>query len=313
MSNYIFTPNPSEKDINQQLKEISEHGNSLFPFAVHFTRHQTERTIAIHTHWHREMEILYILNGELEVTVERRRFLAEEGDILFIPPNLIHGATKHQKSNCAFFALVFDPYFIESHLSDTIQQSYFDPIINHSSQHIIHANRETPNIEALRNHVSEMIESFALKENHFELSLKAHMFFFFKELYSEKDLLFRYDHSQERKNEITSYKCKKILLYMEENYQKRITLNDISEYMGYSREHFCRFFKKNFKMSFFSYLNIMRIRKAEYLLLNTQLKIIDIALECGFEDPNYFTTVFKAETNLTPSAYRNTPDTWTRL
>lgn len=313
LNDYVFTPNPSEKDIDPQLNEISEHGNSLFPFAVHFTHHKSDRKITIHTHWHREMEILYILNGEMEVAIEKQRFIAREGEILFIPPNLIHGAAKHQNSECAFFALVFDPFFVESHLSDIIQQSYFDPIVNYNSQHIVHATNDTPNIDALREHVSEMIEGFALKQDYFELTLKAHTLLFFKELYNEKDLLFRFNFAQETKDEITSYKCKKILLYIEENYKNHITLKDISEYMGYSREHFCRFFKKNFKMSFFTYLNTMRIRKAEYLLLNTQLKIIEIALECGFDDPNYFTTVFKKETNLTPSAYRKTPNSWTHL
>lgn len=313
MSDYVFTPNPSEKDINHQLKEISEHGNSLFPFAVHFTNHRSDRIITIHTHWHREMEILYILTGEMEVVIERQRFLAKEGDILFIPPNLIHGAVKHQNSECAFFALVFDSFFVESHLSDQIQQSYFDPILNHSAQHIVHATSETPNLVALQEHISEIIESFALKQNYYELILKAHLLLFFKELYTEKDKLFHYNAIQENKDELTSYKCKRILLYIEENYKNHITLKEVSDHMGYSREHFCRFFKKNFKMSFFSYLNIMRIRKAEYLLLHSQLKIIDIALECGFDDPNYFTTVFKAETRLTPTEYRKSPDNWTHL
>lgn len=48
----------------------------------------------------------------------------------------------------------------------------------------------------------------------------------------------------------------------------------------------------------------MRIKKAEYLLLHTELKIIDIALEAGFEDANYFSSLFKRETQMTPSNYR---------
>lgn len=57
-------------------------------------------------------------------------------------------------------------------------------------------------------------------------------------------------------------------------------------------------------MTFFTYLNQMRIKKAEYLLLHSDLKIIDIALEAGFDDPNYFTSLFKRETQMTPSNYR---------
>lgn len=274
MEDHIFTPNPSEKDIDHSLNELTEHGNSLFPFAVHFTDHNEKRKIMIHTHWHREMEILYILSGEMEVLIEGQHFVANEGDILFIPPNLLHGAVNYQQSACAFFAIVFDSFFIESHFSDLIQQSYFDPILKHAAQHIVHVTGDVPNVKDLRKYAAEMIESFAIKQPYYELTLKANMLLLFREIYAEKDLLFQYDQNAESKNEITSYKCKKILLYLEENYKNHITLDDISQYIGFSREHFCRFFKKNFEMSFFSYLNMTRIKKAEYLLLNTQPQIL---------------------------------------
>ncbi|MGM0122804.1 hypothetical protein IGI37_000170 [Enterococcus sp. AZ194] len=313
MDKFIFTPNPSENDIDNSLKEITEHGNSLFPFAVHFTNHDQSHPIMIHTHWHREMEVLYITSGKMEVIVEGNHFVATEGDILFIPPNLLHGAVNYQQSACSFFAIVFDSFFISSHSSDTIQQSYFDPILNYTTQHIVHATNELENIEQIQQHAAELIESFAIKKPYFELTLKAHLLLFFQQLYVAKEMLFHFEQNIEQKNDLTSYKCKKILVYLEENYKNPISLDDISTHIGFSREHFCRFFKKNFRLSFFTYLNGMRIKKAEYLLLNTQLKIIDIALESGFEDSNYFTSVFKKETGLTPTAYRKNPNNVTLL
>lgn len=313
MNNHIFTPNPSEKDIDTTLKEITEHGHSLFPIAVHFTNHNENQKIMIHTHWHREMEILYIFRGVMEVKIEGKSYIAEEGDILFIPPNQLHEALAHNNSSCAFFAIVFDSFFIESHFSDLIQQSYIDPIINHASKHILHATHELPNIANLQESVIKIIDEFALKEPFFELSLRANLLMFFKNLYVNKERLFNYDQLTDNKNEINSYKCKKIILYLEENYKNRITLEDISTHVGFSKEHFCRFFKKNFSMSFVTYLNQMRIKKAEYLLLNTNLKVIDIALESGFEDTNYFTSIFKKETKMTPSDYRKNPSDVTLL
>lgn len=313
MNIHSFTPNPTEKDIDPSLNEITEHGNSLFPFAVHFTNHNEQRKFMIHTHWHRELEIIYISKGQMEVIIEGQHFIAKEGDLLFIPPNLLHGAINHQKNPCAFYAIVFDYFFIGSHFSDLIQQSYFDPIIKYPTQHIVHVTKDIPNIEKLRNYTIEVIETFAAKKTYFELTVKANIFLFFKELYEQRDLLFHLESEHRLKNEIISYKCKKVLLYIEENYKKNITLDDISKHIGFSREHFCRFFKKNFRMTFFTYLNEMRIKKAEYLLLNTPLKIIDIALESGFEDSNYFTTVFKKETGLTPSSYREKPNNLTLL
>lgn len=125
--------------------------------------------------------------------------------------------------------------------------------------------------------------------------------------------MFQNNQYMDSKNELNSYKCKKIVLYLEEYYKNHITLEEISTHIGFSKEHFCRFFKKNFRMSFVTYLNQMRVKKAEYLLLNTNLKVIDIALESGFEDSSYFTSIFKKETNMTPTDYRKNPSNVTLL
>lgn len=313
MKNYVFTPNPSEKDIDTSLKEITEHGQSLFPIAVHFTNHDEHQKNMIHTHWHREMEILYISRGVMEVKIEGISYIAEEGDILFIPPNQLHGAVSYNNNSCAFFAIVFDSFFIQSHFSDFIQQSYIDSILESPSKHILHATNALPNIADLQNYVIKIIDEFALKQPFFELSLKANLLLFLKNLYINKEKLFQNDQYMDSKNELNSYKCKKIVLYLEENYKNHITLEEISTHIGFSKEHFCRFFKKNFRMSFVTYLNQMRVKKAEYLLLNTNLKVIDIALESGFEDSNYFTSIFKKETNMTPTDYRKNPSNVTLL
>lgn len=310
---HVFSPNPSEKDIDHSLKEITEHGNSLFPIAVHYTNHEANRKNMIHTHWHREIEILYIASGKMEVIIEGKHFIAEKDDIIFIPPNLLHEAINFEQNPCAFFAIVFDSFFIESHFSDIVQQSYIDPIIQHTTSHIFQATDTLMSIEDMRMSVTAIIEEFALKEPYYELSLKANLLQFLRCIYREKDNLFNFDQYYESKDELTSYRCKKIVLFIEEHYQEHISLEMISNHMGFSKEYFCRFFKKNFRMSFFKYLNESRIKKAEYLLLNTQHKIIDIAFETGFEDANYFTTVFKKETGLTPSAYRKAPNNLTLL
>ncbi|WP_208559750.1 AraC family transcriptional regulator [Marinilactibacillus kalidii] len=313
MSQNLFTPNPSEKDIDSSLHELAEHGQSLFPVAVHFTNHDKYRNNMIHTHWHREMEILYISRGKMIVEIEGKSYIGNTGDILFIPPNQLHGAISYKHSACAFFAIVFDSFFIKSHFSDLIQQSYIDSLLAFPSKYILHASHNLPNIETLRELVGKIIDEFVVKEPFFELSLKANLLLFIKNLYLNKDHLHRHDHYADSKDEVDSYKCKKIVLYIEEHYQTKITLEEISTHIGFSKEHFCRFFKKYFRMTFVNYLNRMRIKKAEYLLLNTHLKIIDISLETGFEDSNYFTSLFKKETKMTPSNYRKNPSNVTLL
>jgi AraC-like DNA-binding protein/mannose-6-phosphate isomerase-like protein (cupin superfamily) len=313
LTKYIFTPNPNENDIDTTLKEITEHGDSLFPIAVHFTSHQSGQKNMIHKHWHRELEILYICRGNMIVNVEEESFLVEAGDIVFVPSNLLHEAIHYQNNECAFFAVVFDKSFIESRLNDHIQQSCIDPIIHDLDQHALHISKNDTHYSEARDSIIKIIDLFALKEPFYELTLKAYLFLFLKGVLLNTSKIRIQLVKPDSKSYLNSYKCKKTLLYIEENYKRPISLTEISNHIGYSKEHFCRFFKKNFRVPFFTYLNQMRIKKAEYLLLNTKLKIIDVALETGFEDPNYFTTVFKKETNCTPSHYRTKPNNVTKL
>ncbi|OTN75813.1 hypothetical protein A5886_000889 [Enterococcus sp. 8G7_MSG3316] len=310
---YIFTPNPNENDIDTTLKEITEHGDSLFPIAVHFTNHQSGQKNMIHKHWHRELEILYICRGRMIVNIEETSFKVKAGDILYIPSNLLHEAMHDQESPCAFFAIVFDKSFIESRVTDHIQQSYFDPLFQNINQPAMYFHEKNAFYQDIQGSVIKIIDLFALKAPLYELSLKSNLYIFFQAVLSNTSQISGNKNIQDSKSYLNSYKCKKTLLYIEENYKSHITLEEISMHIGYSKEHFCRFFKKNFRVSFFTYLNQMRIKKAEYLLLNTHLKIIDIALETGFDDANYFTIVFKKETSLTPSDYRKRPSNVTSL
>ncbi|MFT0191063.1 AraC family transcriptional regulator [Candidatus Enterococcus avicola] len=310
---YIFTPNPSEYDIDTSLKEITEHGDSLFPVSVYLTNHPADQANMIHTHWHRELEILYIFRGKMEIKVEGVSYIAKEGELVFIPANQLHEALNYQQTACTFFAIVFDATFIESRVSDLIQQSYLDPLLHSADQQAIHITSDFVSHMNIQQALTHIIDLFALKEPLYELAIKAELFLFIKYLCQNSQYINRNKKPIDSKSKLNTYKCKKILLFIEENYQRPVTLEEISQYIGYSKEHFCRFFKRNFQMSFFTYLNKFRIKKAEYLLLHTDLKIIEIALETGFDDPNYFTTLFKRETALTPSNYRKRPSNTTNL
>lgn len=299
-----FSPNPSQLDIDQSLKEIAPHGNGLFPVGIHYTAHTAGEKTMIHKHWHREMELIYITKSTMKIIVEEQEIVAKEGEIVFIPSNLLHEARHQQLQACAFFAIVSDPYFIGSPVSDIIQQSYIDPILKNPKQHVFHVTNQVKQLALMQTYLRQMIDAFVLKEPGFELLLKANLLLFFKAAYEEQEQLFHYNQKIKPRSEHTSYQSKKILLYIDENYMNHITLEEVSRELGYSKEHFCRFFKKNFHTSFFTYLNQMRIKKAEYLLSHSQLKVIDIAMETGFEDANYFTTIFKRETGVTPTQYR---------
>jgi len=95
----------------------------------------------------------------------------------------------------------------------------------------------------------------------------------------------------------------KILRFIKINLQNNITIDDISKLMLVSPRKITTDFKKYLDKTFITYLNEERIKHAIFLMDNTTDNVISIALNSGFNDPNYFTKVFKKYTGLTPSAY----------
>ena len=71
-----------------------------------------------------------------------------------------------------------------------------------------------------------------------------------------------------------------------------------------SAAYFSKLFKKETGDNFSSYLTRLRLRKAAMLLLNTDMKVFEIASAVGYDDPNYFTNVFRMLYRLSPSDYR---------
>jgi YesN/AraC family two-component response regulator len=94
--------------------------------------------------------------------------------------------------------------------------------------------------------------------------------------------------------------------YVNTNYMKRITLNDISEHVSFSVSYLSRMFKEEKGLNLTTYINEVRIRNAEKLLLETNETLSAITYLCGFDDQSYFSKVFKKETNYSPKKYRET-------
>lgn len=96
----------------------------------------------------------------------------------------------------------------------------------------------------------------------------------------------------------------KTIFWIENNLQEKISAKDISKVSGFSRYHFHRIFLSFTGMSFTNYIRMRRITKSANLLINTNLKIIDIAFYYHFESQESFTRTFRKYYGLPPGRYR---------
>lgn len=97
---------------------------------------------------------------------------------------------------------------------------------------------------------------------------------------------------------------RKAIHYIHNYYNEDISIDDLCEKLNINKSYFCNLFKKSTSQTFSNFLNYFRVEKSKKLLEDPTLSLLDIALEVGFTNQNYYTIVFKKITNQTPSAYR---------
>ena len=95
-----------------------------------------------------------------------------------------------------------------------------------------------------------------------------------------------------------------VAFYIEQNFEKDLTLEMLSHQCHYSQRHFARLMRKHYGMSPVAYLNAVRMKNACDLLLHTDYSVIRVARLCGFEDNNLFSRHFRMTMGVSPSVYR---------
>lgn len=107
-------------------------------------------------------------------------------------------------------------------------------------------------------------------------------------------------------NKTTKYKSiiKFALQYIEENYQKDISLSDIANMVYVTPNYLSRIFKEEMNINFVDWLNQLRVEKAKVLLPETGSKTYEVAEKVGYRDYKYFSYIFKKITGYTPKEYK---------
>jgi len=95
------------------------------------------------------------------------------------------------------------------------------------------------------------------------------------------------------------------LRYVDEHFNEKLSLDDMSTRTGFSKFHFSRLFKKYTGYNFSDYLCARRVNEARMLLLVRETSVTDVAISSGFSSISTFNRVFKQQTGLSPSEYRH--------
>ncbi|MCD8361890.1 MAG: response regulator [Lachnospiraceae bacterium] len=92
--------------------------------------------------------------------------------------------------------------------------------------------------------------------------------------------------------------------YIQENFQKDLSLDEMSKELDISPYYFSKLFKEETGSNFVEYVTSLRIERAKKLLVDETLSMKEICAQIGYSDPNYFSRIFKKNTGVTPTEFR---------
>lgn len=248
------------------------------------------------SHWHTAIEIIMPIDNIYMASIDNQSLLLKEGDILVIPPGILHRLSS-PSSGMRIFLLM--DYTSLNHIPSF-------PIINSilTNTILVTANQSAA-YEKLRDLLLSIINLYVDDEPYWELSINAMFIQFLIALNQMKnhshDFLLQLNSSKQKEY---THKFNIVFDYIDKNYTKDLNLETVAKVAGFSKFYFSRLFKQFTNCSFNDYLNNRRIQVAIFLLSTSELPITEIALASGFPSISTFNRVFHQIKNCSPTEFK---------
>ncbi len=254
---------------------------------------------AVKTHWHDEIEIIVIKKGTGIVTVDLSSYTVKSGDIVFVFPGQLHSIEQKDDYVMEYENILFKSELLKSSGQDKCSDSFVQMLFSGNSKFYTVINHELDFHAELLSLINAIDSLCSNRSYGYQLAVKGYLFRIIYVLISAGNTD---KQSTGRKKSLE--KIKSILIYISENYQNPISIEEISAHCYYSKSYFMRFFKENMGMGFIQYLNDFRLEIAAKMLHETDSNIIEIASASGFDNLSYFNRSFKKKYGISPGNYR---------
>ncbi len=272
------------------------------PFTQHLPETDTESFR--YRHFHRDsFEFVWHHHPEYELTLiikgSGRRFVGDNisdfknGDLILAGPNLPH--TWYSNKKVETIVVQFKESFLgKDFLSlpemrklkilfeNSTYGLFFEEVVSKKIKKKLLQLEKTPPIKKVIN-LLEILEILSSTKNFAKLSTK-----------NSKTIV----------NDNKQNRIEPICNYINDNYMRKITLDEISNIASMTPNSFCRFFKKATDKSFTEYVNDLRIGTASILLIETDLPISQVCYNAGFMNLSNFNRAFAKAKKRTPREYR---------
>ncbi len=240
-------------------------------------------------HYHNTYELYYLVRGEREYFIGGEFYKVTDGDIVFIPPMLLHRTAGKGAMRClTYFSEEFFSRFFTSEARSALALDR--PFVFRPDD----ATREQ-----IERDLASMMAAYYKEDG----ITAADQPLWATCLYR---ILLTLWHTPNRyiAEAYTDERMGQIIRFINEHYSSIKEIEEIAERFFISKFHLCRIFNKNLGLPLVTYLNTIKIRAACEMMKNEKLNLTEIATRCGFNSSSYFCKVFKSEKGVSPTLYR---------
>lgn len=254
-------------------------------------------------HFHSQYEIMYVQEGEGECFVGDRIERYRAGDVILFGSNLPHYMRSDEHSGAPDTAMrtqgvivQFEQNFMGYSFGHYPQLLQISNLLNDAVRGILFPAQYAGGLRSILSDFP-MLKGFRQLTSLLELLQEMSGVALRRVMASP--------HYYESFPVMGDKRIDKILSYVNNNYTRKIKLEEIAEMANMNASAFCRYFKENTGRTLLQYILEMRVGYACRLLTVGSMDISQIALECGFESITHFNRMFKAHTKQTPGQYRS--------
>ncbi|RAP77528.1 AraC family transcriptional regulator [Paenibacillus montanisoli] len=266
---------------------------------------QRNNDLFINWHYHREIELLLVLTGELDVNIEDECVKLRTGDIALIGARQLH-RDRSLSSPLNYIVLQFD-------LEQFIDQSSmpYMRFFSETKKPLSRANYIFQENEATRVEAAECIRSILHevtdKQSGYELAVS---------MYIKKLLLLLIRNDSKKvladREDFDRARLRSVIDYVEAHLTDRIQVEEVSKLANMSYYYFVKFFKKAIGMSFTEYVNYRKIKWAERILLTKDLSVSEVGDRIGMPNMAHFYKMFKKYNDCSPKQFQKKMLEWNR-
>lgn len=247
-------------------------------------------------HWHLDLEFIYMLEGQMDYFINGQTLTIREDNGIFVNSKRLHYGYSPLQKDCKYLVIAIHPSLFNQGLS-FIKQYWEEKFGMLNDDYLLLDQSETWHDLVIRQLISLYDKMHSSSPEPFELlqstavicqQIGAHIHTTTISGSLQQDWL----------------AIIKMTGFIHENYDAKITLEQIASSGAVCRSRCCSLFLTHTSLSPIAYLNNYRLQKSCEMLKNTKRTISEIGLACGFQNPSYFSASFKKEYGVLPKEYR---------